>query len=46
MENIFKDEKYKTILAVITAVGWSLAYPFIKLGYQEFQIAPDDLVVG
>ena len=43
MENIFKDEKYKTILAVITAVGWSLAYPFIKLGYQEFQIAPDDL---
>ena len=43
MENIFKDDKYKTILAVITAVGWSLAYPFIKLGYQEFQIAPDDL---
>lgn len=43
MEKIFKDEKYKTILAVITAVGWSLAYPFIKLGYQEFQIAPDDL---
>ena len=43
MERIFKDNKYKTILAVICAVGWSLAYPFIKVGYQEFQIASDDL---
>lgn len=43
MEKIFKDNKYKTLLAVICSVGWSLAYPFIKLGYQSFQIASDDL---
>lgn len=43
MERIFRDDKYKTILSVICAVGWSLAYPFIKLGYREFQISPDDL---
>ena len=43
MERIFKDNKYKTLLAVICSVGWSLAYPFIKIGYQEFHIAPDDL---
>ena len=43
MERIFKDKKYKSVLAVITSIGWSLAYPFIKLGYQEFQIASDDL---
>lgn len=43
MERIFQDNKYKTILAVICSVGWSLAYPFIKLGYAEFQIAADDL---
>ncbi len=43
MERIFKDNKYKTLLAVICSVGWSLAYPFIKLGYQSFQIASDDL---
>ena len=43
MENFFKDNKNKTILALLTTVGWALAYPFIKLGYQEFQIASDDL---
>ena len=43
MERIFKNNKYKTLLAVICSVGWSLAYPFIKIGYQEFRIAPDDL---
>ena len=43
MERIFKNNKNKTLLAVICSVGWSLAYPFIKIGYKEFQIAPDDL---
>ena len=43
METIFQDNKYKTLLAMICSVGWSLAYPFIKVGYAEFQIAPDDL---
>ena len=43
MENIFKDRKYQSILAIFCAMGWSLAYPLIKIGYQEFQINPDDL---
>ena len=43
MENIFRDNKYKTLLAVFCAAGWSLAYPFIKVGYGEFRIASDDL---
>lgn len=43
MEKIFQDNRYKTLLAVICSVGWSLAYPFIKLGYQTFQVASDDL---
>lgn len=43
MERIFKDNKYKTLLAVLCSLGWSLAYPCIKVGYQEFRIAADDL---
>ena len=43
MGNIFKNNKYKTLLAVFCGVCWSLAYPFIKVGYGEFQIASDDL---
>ena len=43
MGNIFKNNKYKTPLAVFCGVCWSLAYPFIKVGYGEFQIASDDL---
>ena len=43
MENIFKNNKYKTLLAMFCGVCWSLAYPFIKVGYGEFRIASDDL---
>lgn len=43
MEEIFKNGKYKSLLAIFCAVGWSLAYPFIKMGYKEFQIASTDL---
>lgn len=43
MEEIFRNSRYKTILALFCAFGWSLAYPLIKIGYQEFQIASDDL---
>ena len=42
MEEIFKNGKYKSLLAIFCAFGWSLAYPLIKIGYQEFQIASAD----
>ncbi len=43
MESIFKDRKYSAILAFMCALGWSLAYPLIKIGYQEFGIDSADL---
>ena len=43
MEEIFKDGKYKSLLAIFCAFGWSLAYPLIIIGYREFQIAAGDL---
>lgn len=43
MEQLFRDSRYKSILAIFCAFGWSLAYPLIKIGYQEFQIASADL---
>ena len=43
MDRIFKDNRYKSILAMFCALGWSLAYPLIKIGYREFQIDSDDL---
>lgn len=42
MEEIFKNNRYTSILAIFCAFGWSLAYPLIKIGYQEFQIASVD----
>ena len=43
MVNILKDSRYKSIPAFFCALGWSLAYPLIKIGYRQFGIAPDDL---
>ena len=43
MYNIFQDKHYKAILAIICAVGWSMAYPLIKVGYGIFEISADDL---
>ena len=43
MENIFKNKRYKSILAFFCALGWSLAYPLIKLGYQQFEIDGSDV---
>lgn len=43
MNNIFQDKRYKAILAIICAVGWSMAYPLIKVGYGIFEITSDDL---
>ena len=40
---LFKSEKARPILGLACALGWSLAYPFIKLGYGELQIASTDL---
>ena len=43
MERLFKDNQYKPFLALLCAFGWSLAYPLIKIGYQQFRIDPGDL---
>lgn len=43
MNNIFQDKRYKAILAIICAVGWSMAYPLIKVGYGIFEISSGDL---
>ena len=43
MDNYFKDPKYKSILAFFCAFGWSLAYPLIKIGYEQFSIPSSDL---
>ena len=43
MEEMFKNGKYKSLLAIFCAFGWSLAYPLIKIGYQKFQVTAGDL---
>lgn len=40
---IFKSEKMRPILASFCALGWSLAYPLIKMGYVELGICAEDL---
>lgn len=40
---LFRNEKLRPLLAILCALGWSLAYPFIKLGYGELQIGSADL---
>ena len=41
--SILQDNRFKVFFAVFVMIGWSLAYPLIKLGYQEFQIESTDL---
>ena len=43
MEELFRNSRYKPIMATFCTFGWSLAYPLIKIGYQEFQITSADL---
>ena len=38
-----KSKKSLPVLALICSVLWALAYPLIKLGYRELNIAPNDL---
>ena len=42
-KSILKDNRFKVFFAVFVMVGWAMAYPLIKLGYQEFQIDGADL---
>lgn len=42
-ESIFESERLRPFLAFFCAAGWSLAYPLIKLGYKEMEIAGTDL---
>ena len=41
MNQIVKNNKYRPYLAALCAIGWSLAYPLIKSGYQVFNIGND-----
>lgn len=41
--SIFKNKKLVPVLAFLCAAGWSLAYPLIKLGYSNLNVASDDL---
>ena len=36
MERVFRNKKYIPLLALICALGWSMAYPLIKVGYDLF----------
>lgn len=38
-----KSKKWLPVLALMCSVLWALAYPLIKLGYRELNIAPSDL---
>lgn len=40
---LFKSEKMRPFLAMLCALGWSLAYPLIKIGYGELAISSEDL---
>lgn len=42
-ENIFQNKKWTVLLALICVAGWSMAYPFIKMGMKELQIEAGDL---
>lgn len=42
-KSIFQDNRYRILLAIGCAIGWSLAHPFIKCGYQSFNISPNDI---
>ncbi|MBQ9531491.1 MAG: DMT family transporter [Eubacterium sp.] len=39
--DLIKNNKYRPFFAAFCALGWSLAYPLIKLGYSEFGISGD-----
>ena len=41
--SILKNKKLVPVLAFLCAAGWSLAYPLIKLGYSNLNVASDDL---
>ena len=43
MEKIFNNTKLRPLLAGFCAFGWSLAYPLIKIGYQELGIDASDI---
>ena len=43
VNSIFQSKRYQSILAIICATGWSMAYPLIKVGYRIFRISSDDL---
>lgn len=40
---IFQNKKALPFLAMLCALGWSLAYPLIKMGYSELGIYSDDI---
>lgn len=43
VSGVFRNERIRPFLAAFCAVGWSLAYPLIKVGYAELGISQNDL---
>ena len=43
VSGVFRKERMRPFLAAFCAVGWSLAYPLIKVGYAELGITQNDL---
>lgn len=41
-KNIFQKKAYVVLFALIAMFAWGCAYPFIKLGMKEWNIANDD----
>lgn len=39
--SIFKRPLWVSVFALTAAIAWGWAYPLIKLGFREFEIAPD-----
>ena len=41
--NIFQNKNFAIFAAIFCTLLWGTAFPFIKLGYEEFQIADGDI---
>ena len=42
MQNIFQRKKWIVTFALIAVISWGMAFPLIKIGFQEFAIANND----
>ena len=42
MQNMFQRKKWIITFALIAVISWGMAFPLIKIGFQEFAIANTD----